>query len=105
MSFSVKDIAKTLKDNKKQGLPVIIFTGAGCSKSAGMPLANELVAEINKKFKSNLRALTDTQKKDYGSCMGKPHMNKNSDRKTHFKSKNQLGTYRFSQSFEGRLYW
>ena len=48
-----------------QGLPVIIFTGAGCSKSAGMPLANELVAEINKKFKSNLRALTtDTQKKD-----------------------------------------
>ena len=32
MSFSVKDIAKTLKDNKKQGLPVIIFTGAGCSK-------------------------------------------------------------------------
>ena len=50
MSFSVKDIAKTLKDNKKQGLPVIIFTGAGCSKSAGMPLANELVAEINKKF-------------------------------------------------------
>ena len=79
MSFSVKDIAKTLKDNKKQGLPVIIFTGAGCSKSAGMPLANELVAEINKKFKSNLRALTtDTQKKDYGSCMGKltPHEQK-----------------------------
>ena len=78
MSFTVKDIAKTLKDSKKQGTPVIVFTGAGCSKSAGMPLANELVAEINKKFKSNLRALTDTQKKDYGSCMGKltPHEQK-----------------------------
>lgn len=78
MSFSVKDIAKTLKDNKKQGSPVIIFTGAGCSKSAGMPLANELVAEINKKFKGNLRTLTDLQKKDYGSCMGKltPHEQK-----------------------------
>ncbi len=77
MSFSVKDIAKTLKDNKKQGLPVIIFTGAGCSKSAGMPLANELVAEINKKFKSNLRALTDTQKKIMVHVWGSlPHMNK-----------------------------
>ena len=78
MSFTVKDIAKTLKDSKKQGTPVIVFTGAGCSKSAGMPLANELVAEINKKFKSNLRALTDTQKKDYGLCMSKltPHEQK-----------------------------
>ena len=69
MSFSVKDIAKTLKDSKKQGTPVIVFTGAGCSKSAGMPLASELVIDINKKFKGNLKKLTDEQKKDYGSCM------------------------------------
>ncbi|MBP8064439.1 MAG: hypothetical protein KAY38_05540 [Acinetobacter sp.] len=71
MSFSVKEIAKTLRDNKKQGTPVIVFTGAGCSKSAGMPLASELINEMNKKYKSNLKTLTDTEKKDYGLCMRK----------------------------------
>ncbi|WP_228704621.1 SIR2 family protein [Acinetobacter piscicola] len=78
MSYNVKDIAKTLKDNKKQGTPVVIFTGAGCSKSAGMPLANELIAEINKKHKGNLRSLSEQDKKDYGLCMSKltPHEQK-----------------------------
>ncbi|MFV5504120.1 tetratricopeptide repeat protein, partial [Acinetobacter sp. 226] len=78
MSFTVKDIAKTLRDSKKQGSPVIVFTGAGCSKSAGMPLASELIAEINKKFKGNLKDLTDELKKDYGVCMSKltPHEQK-----------------------------
>ena len=78
MSFTVKDIAKTLKDSKKQGTPVIVFTGAGCSKSAGMPLASELISEINKKHKGNLKSLSDQEKKDYGLCMSKltPHEQK-----------------------------
>lgn len=78
MSFTVKDIAKTLKDSKKQGTPVIVFTGAGCSKSAGMPLASELIAEINRKHKGNLKSLSDQEKKDYGLCMSKltPHEQK-----------------------------
>lgn len=69
MNFNIKDIAKTFKDSKKLGKPVIIFTGAGCSKSAGMPLASELVNEINKKFKGHLKSLNEEQKKDYGTCM------------------------------------
>ena len=78
MSFTIKDIAKTLKDSKKQGTPVIVFTGAGCSKSAGMPLASELIAEINRKHKGNLKSLSDQEKKDYGLCMSKltPHEQK-----------------------------
>ena len=78
MRFTVKDIAKTLKDSKKQGTPVIVFTGAGCSKSAGMPLASELISEINKKHKGNLKSLSDQEKKDYGLCMSKltPHEQK-----------------------------
>lgn len=78
MNHSVKDIAKTLKDSKKQGTPVVVFTGAGCSKSAGMPLANELITEINKKYKGNLKSLTDKEKRDYGICMSKltPHEQK-----------------------------
>ena len=71
MSFTVKDIAKTLRENKKQGTPVMVFTGAGCSKSAGMPLASELISEINKKYKGNLKSLPEIDKKDYGICMSK----------------------------------
>jgi len=69
MSFTVKDIAKIIRDSKKQGTPLVIFTGAGCSKSAGMPLANELISEINKKFKGHLKSLNNEQRKDYGACM------------------------------------
>ncbi|MEJ2898850.1 SIR2 family protein [Acinetobacter sp. NS-4] len=69
MSFSVKDIAKIIRDSKKQGTPLVVFTGAGCSKSAGMPLANELISEINKRFKGHLKSLNDEQRKDYGACM------------------------------------
>lgn len=78
MNFNVKDIAKTIRDSKKQGKPLVIFTGAGCSKSAGMPLASELIAEINKKYKGNIKGLSDTEKSDYGACMRKltPHEQK-----------------------------
>lgn len=78
MSYSVKEIANTLKDSKKQGAPIIVFTGAGCSKSAGMPLANELITEINKKYKGNLKSLDDEEKRNYGVCMSKltPHEQK-----------------------------
>ncbi|WP_407411427.1 hypothetical protein [Acinetobacter sp.] len=69
MTYTVKDIAETLESNKELNIPTVIFTGAGCSKSAGMPLANELVQDINKKFKSKLKSLSDEQKKDYGQCM------------------------------------
>lgn len=78
MSFNVKDIAKTIRDSKKSGKPLVIFTGAGCSKSAGMPLASELIVEINKKYKGNIKGLSDTEKSDYGACMRKltPHEQK-----------------------------
>ena len=69
-SFTVKDIAKLMKDSKKSRKPFVFFTGAGCSKSADIPLAFELVAEINKKHKTALKELTIEQKKDYGACMG-----------------------------------
>ena len=78
MTYTVKDIAKHLRDNKKNQTPVVIFTGAGCSKSAGMPLASELVNEINKKYKNALKNLSDAEKSDYGLCMRKlvPHEQK-----------------------------
>lgn len=78
MTLTVKDIAKTIRESKKQGKSLVIFTGAGCSKSAGMPLTYELVSEINKKYKGNLKNLTNAEKSDYGACMRKltPHEQK-----------------------------
>ncbi|RYY78764.1 MAG: hypothetical protein EOO69_09240 [Moraxellaceae bacterium] len=78
MILTVKDIAATLRDSKKNNVPVVVFTGAGCSKSAGIPLAFDLIKAINKKFKNNLKDLTEEQKKDYGECMAKlvPHEQK-----------------------------
>ena len=68
-SYNVKDLAEYMKRAKDKGQPFVLFTGAGCSKSAGMPLASELVAEINEKYALDLKALSEEEKLDYGRCM------------------------------------
>ncbi|HMW72284.1 MAG TPA: SIR2 family protein, partial [Cellvibrionaceae bacterium] len=51
--------------------PFTMLTGAGCSKSAGIPLADELVAEIHNKFGQECKyKLDENQIMDYGACMG-----------------------------------
>ncbi|WP_171478497.1 hypothetical protein [Acinetobacter sp. WCHAc060033] len=90
MSYNVKDIARTLRENKRSKTPAVIFTGAGCSKSAGMPLAGELIQEINKKYKNNLKELSTEQRQDYGQCMTKlvPSEQKKTFNKIYRKIKN-----------------
>ena len=53
--------------------PFTLLTGAGCSKSAGIPLAGELVAEMNgkPKYALHLNPLSKDEKKDYTKCMAK----------------------------------
>ncbi|PTB31964.1 SIR2 family protein, partial [Photobacterium phosphoreum] len=68
-SYNVKDLAEYMKQAKKKGQPFVLFTGAGCSKSAGMPLASELVDVINEEYALDLKALSDEDKRDYGRCM------------------------------------
>lgn len=46
--YSVKDLAECLKRAKANKTPFVLFTGAGCSVSADIPLASELVREIIK---------------------------------------------------------
>jgi len=46
-----------------------MLTGAGCSYSAGIPLANQLTQEINKKYKAECAELPPNLRQDYGACM------------------------------------
>ncbi|WP_064669347.1 SIR2 family protein, partial [Vibrio nigripulchritudo] len=68
-SYNVKDLAEYMLRAKKENKPFVLFTGAGCSKSAGIPLASELVAEINEKYALDLKALSKKDRSDYGRCM------------------------------------
>lgn len=49
-TFKLADIAELVKQAKDNGTPYTILTGAGCSQSAGIPLAGKLVTEMNSKF-------------------------------------------------------
>ncbi|AAN53142.2 hypothetical protein HRJ35_02880 [Shewanella oneidensis MR-1] len=68
-SYDVKDLAEYMRRAKRDNKPFVLFTGAGCSKSAGIPLASELVNEINEKHALDLKALSATDRYDYGRCM------------------------------------
>ena len=51
------------------GTPYTILTGAGCSKSAGIPLAGGLVEEMNSQFDVQLSNLTEKDRSNYNKCM------------------------------------
>jgi hypothetical protein len=63
----IDDVADQLKRNKKNGKSCALLVGAGCSKSAGIPLAGEFVEIIRKKFP---RDHDRAEKKTYPYCMG-----------------------------------
>ncbi len=66
----IKLLAKQMRDKKDSDKPFNLLTGAGCSKSAGIPLAGELVKEIHQKFGEECKHhLEEDQMKDYGACM------------------------------------
>jgi len=50
---------------------VAFLTGAGCSLTAGIPLAAQLVREIKDKYPDEIKRLVKPeQQDDYGCCMG-----------------------------------
>lgn len=68
----VKRIANAMRRQRddKPDRPYSLLTGAGCSKSAGIPLAGELVAEIKDKYKQEIEhRLGKDCDDDYGKCM------------------------------------
>lgn len=67
--YDVSDLAEFMRRAKDANKAYVFFTGAGCSKTAGIPLANELIAEMQKHFWLELKPLSDDDRQDYGKCM------------------------------------
>ena len=71
--YTIKDLAQFMQSARedKDQKPFIFITGAGCSVTAGIPLANKIVSELNEQFALELKPLSDEDRKDYGKCMGR----------------------------------
>lgn len=67
--YSIEDLAQFMRATKADGKPYVFITGAGCSVTAGIPLANQIVKEMNEQFSLELKSLSDEERKDYGKCM------------------------------------
>ena len=64
----VRDLAAALK---RDSGGVAFLTGAGCSVTAGIPLAAQLVKQINDEYGNEIKRLVKPEQRgDYGACMG-----------------------------------
>lgn len=60
-----------MQSARNDNQPYIFITGAGCSVSAGIPLANKIVSELNEQFDLELKPLSAEDRRDYGKCMAR----------------------------------
>lgn len=65
---AISQIAAGLSETNRHGATFLI--GAGCSKSADIPLAGELIAEARRRFEDHLCDLAVADAGDYGKVMG-----------------------------------
>ncbi len=63
----ISSIAENLRHAKKRGRGGTLLIGAGCSESAGIPLASKFVEIIKKKYPNAYRRAVE---KTYPECMG-----------------------------------
>lgn len=68
-TFNLANIAELMRQAKDNGNPYVMLTGAGCSQSAGVPLAGKLVTEMNNKFGVQLSNLNKEDRENYNKCM------------------------------------
>lgn len=62
--YTIETLAAQLKDNKKENKKAVLFLGAGVSASAGIPLASEIMKEIEED--DNLKVIVRDAEKNYG---------------------------------------
>lgn len=80
--FTSKDIARiaaTLKRAKERQHPAHFLIGAGCSISAGIPGAKDLVKKIHTQFEAECDSLSAHERESYGACMALLTINERRD--------------------------
>ena len=63
---SIDDVVETLRNGKDRGISCCLLVGAGCSVTAGIPLASGFVDEIARKYPS---AFATSDQKSYADSM------------------------------------
>lgn len=86
-SQDIDHIVDTLRSAKDNGKPAHILFGAGCSKSAGIPLASEIVEAIHNKYPGYCQSLAEVDQRKYGACMKLLSPNQRRDLLTPFLTK------------------
>ena len=59
----VTNLAEIMRERKGQERAFALMIGAGCSKAAGIPLASELITEINQRYPTQVMRLSEEEKK------------------------------------------
>ena len=67
--YDVQDLAELMRRANAEHKPFVFFAGAGCSVSAGIPLAHQLLEQLQQDFSVELKLLSEAERKDYGKCM------------------------------------
>src|ERR1043165_2080993 len=65
----IQKIAEKLKHARNRDRSAHFLLGAGCSITAGIPSANDLVKQIHALFAKQVSELNETDRQSYGPCM------------------------------------
>jgi hypothetical protein len=71
-SFETRTLSDAAASLRRANGKCVILMGAGCSKSAGIPLAGELISEIERDYPEAFRRAKDKakgQRPDYNAVM------------------------------------
>lgn len=63
----MEDVLDAIKNAKESNIKINFLIGAGCSVTAGIPLANDLIREIEKRYPKEFARIEN--KDSYGECM------------------------------------
>ena len=66
--FTEDDVRVLATAIKRVGNGVAFLTGAGCSLTAGIPLASQLVKEIKDKYPDEIKQLVKPEQQDDYGC-------------------------------------
>lgn len=78
-SEDIQKIAERLRGARDRDWPAHFLIGAGCSISAGIPGAVDLVKRIHKDYPAHCAELSSSNRNSYGACMALLSLNERRD--------------------------